>query len=846
MLADLHYSLRNFRKSPGFVAVAVMVLALGIGANTAIFSVVNAALLHALAFPDSARLVMLWEKNPQMGEFLAERMPPCLKNFFAWKDQSKSFEAMGVYRPANFNLTGGAKPEQIAGAKTSADLPDVLGVHPAIGRMYTGEECQPGHDRVAVISHALFEKRFGVNGQPLGATLRLDGDDYKIIGVWPADFHMPAMWGGMSQEKPGVWTPLDMRSDQPEAQWTNRNNFVYGRLKPGVRLQQASAEMTVIGKQQEQAFPEINKGFNVNVFPLSIEDVGPEMRSYVLLLQGAVGFVLLIACANVANLMLARAIGRRKELAVRLALGATRWRLMRQMFTESILLSIAAGVLGILLAMWGIQAIGALAPPDSSHLHNLHLDPWTLEFTLAVALITGIIFGLAPAFDAGRRNVNEALTQGGRSGSSGISARYRGALVAGEVALAMMLLVGAGLLIRTVQAMVGADQGFRRDHLLTFVFQLNDEKYSDEKYSGEKYSGEKYSGEKYSGEKYSGEKYSGEKYSGEKYSKPEQAAGFCAELLNRVSALSGVTSASLTSGLPMQNLRVETYSVDGAPAPTVSPATDVRTVDDNYFHTMMIPLVRGRAFTRQDAEDLKAAPVIVINQAMAKTAWPGRDPIGRSLKLNDKSRAVIGVVADVRQLGPASPVSPEVYFPSRSYTAMALVVRTAQDPMALAKPISQQIWAIEKDQPITTIRTMDDSLREWTADKRFVMSLLVAFAGLALLLAAAGIYGVLAYSVSQRTREIGIRMAIGASAGDVLAMVVREGLILAAIGVAIGLAGAFALTRLLQDLIFGVTATDPWTFGGGVAVLGIAALAASLIPARRAASLSPLEALRDE
>jgi putative ABC transport system permease protein len=806
MLADLRYSLRNFRKSPGFVAVAVMVLALGIGANTAIFSVVNAALLHALAFPDSGRLVMLWEKNPQMGDFLAERMPTCLRNYFAWRDQAKSFEAMGAYETIQFVVTGGDKPELMEGAKTSADLPDLLGVHPAIGRMYTAEECQPGRDHVAVIGHALFEKRFGGNPDALGKTIRFRKEEYKIIGVWPADFNMPGIWEGLDQRKPQVWVPLNMNRDQSASDLVARDKFIYARLKPGASLQQASAEMTVIGKLQEQAFPDINKGFNVNVFPLSIEDVGPQMRRYVLLLQGAVGFVLLIACANVANLMLARAIGRRKELAVRLALGATRWRLMRQMFTESVLLSLTAGVLGMLLAMWGIQAIGALAPPDSSHLHDLHLDPWTLAFTLVVASITGIIFGLAPAFDAGRRNVNEALVQGGRSGSSGISARYRGALVAGEVALALMLLVGAGLLIRTVQAMVGADQGFRRDHLLTFVFQLNDEKYS----------------------------------------KPESAAGFCAELLNRVAALSGVASASLSSGLPMQNLSVQSYSVDGAPTPPAAPMTDARTVDENYFHTMMIPLVRGREFTRQEAEDLKGAPVIVINQTMAKTAWPGHDPLGRALKFGDKSRAVIGVVADVRQLGPESPVSPEVYFPSRSYTAMALVVRTAQDPMALAKPISQQIWAMEKDQPITTIRTMDDSLREWTADKRFVMSLLIAFAALALVLAAAGIYGVLAYSVSQRTREIGIRMAIGASASDVLAMVVGEGLVLAAIGVAIGLAGAFALTRLLEGLIFGVKATDPWTFAGGVAVLGIASLAASLIPARRASSLSPLEALRDE
>ncbi len=805
MLADLRYSLRNFRKSPGFVIIAAMVLALGIGANTAIFSVVNAVLLHALPFPAPDRLVMVWEKNPQLTNILAEHVPTCLKNFFAWKQQAKSFEAIGIYEQTSVTLVGADKPEQIEGAKTSADLPDILGVRPAIGRMYTAKECEPGNDHVAVISHALFEKRFGANRQALGTTIRLGADDYTIIGVWPADFHMPALWGGLDQRKPVVWTPLNMREDQPKDAMVNRNKFIYARLKSGVSLDQARAEMTVIGKQQEDAFPDVNKGFNVNVFPLASEDVGADMRRYVLLLQGAVGFVLLIACANVANLMLARAIGRRKELAVRLALGATRWRLMRQMFTESLLLSIAAAAVGLLLAYWGLAAIGALAPPDSAHLHDLHLDPWTLAFTLAIALLTGLIFGLAPAFDAGRRNVNEALTQGGRSGSAGISARYRGVLVAGEVALALMLLVGAGLLIRSVRAMLSADQGFRRDHLLTLQISLPDAKYS----------------------------------------KPEQAAAFCRELLDRASSLAGVKSASLVSGLPMQNLQEQSYSVEGAPTPAVSPITIVRTIDENYFRTMAIPLLRGRGFTRQDADDEKSN-VIIISQTMAKTAWQGQDPLGHALKLHDHVLTVIGVVGDVRQLGPERPIDPEVYFPSRRYTTMTLVARTAQDPLALTTAISKQVWAIDKDQPISEIRSMDDSLNEWTADKRFVMVLLAVFAALALVLAAAGIYGVLAYSVSQRTREIGIRMAIGAKASDVLGMVVREGLMLATIGVVIGLAGAFALTRLLEGLIFGVKATDPWTFAGGVAVLGLASLAASLIPARRASSLSPLEALRQD
>jgi putative ABC transport system permease protein len=805
MLADLRYSLRNFCKSPGFVAVAVLVLALGIGANTAIFSVVNASLLHALAFPDADRLVMVWEKNPQLTDMLAERVPACLKNFFAWKTQSKSFEAMGIYQSVNFTLTGGDKPEQIEGAKTSADLPDIFGLRPVIGRTYVAEEGEPGSNHVAVISHALFEKRFGGNSQALGTMIRLGGEEYKIIGVWPADFHMPALWGGMDQKKPSIWTPLDMRTNQPDDAWTNRDKFVYARLKPGVRLDQVRAEMTVIGKRQEQAFPNVNKGFNVSVFPLASEDVGEDTRGYILLLQGAVGFVLLIACANVANLMLARAIGRRKELAVRLALGATRWRLMRQMFVESMSLSTAAGALGLLLAYWGISWIGSLAPEDAAHLHDLHLDLWTLVFTVVVALLTGIVFGLAPAFDAGRRNVNDALTQGGRSGSSGISARYRGALVAAEVALALMLLVGAGLLIRTVRAVLSADQGFRRDHLLTVILRLPEEKYG----------------------------------------KHEQSLAFCRELLDRVTPLPGVRSASIASGLPMQDLSEASFNVDGAPKTEPEKIADYRGVDENYFTTMGIALLRGRGFTRAETEIDKPGP-IVINQAMAKKVWPGQEPLGKRIRTGENTREVVGIVADVNQLGPETPVNSEIYFPGRALTTMTLVVRTATDPTQLAKPISEQIWAIDKNQPLGPIRTMDASLNEWASEKRFVMVLLATFAGLALLLAAAGIYGVLAYSVSQRTREIGIRMAIGATAGNVLRMVVREGMILTSIGLAVGLAGAFALTRLLQGLVFGVSTMDAATFIGGVAVLAIASLAASWLPARRAAGLEPLAALREE
>ena len=811
MLQDLRFAVRSFRKSPGFTLIAVLVLALGVGANTAIFSVVDAVLLRALPFRDPARLVMVWEANPALGGFLAERLPVALKNYLAWQAQSRSFISISVFKDDAVSLLGGDKPERIQAGLASSSFFGVLGVAAHLGRTFSESEGDRGDARVVVLTDGLYKRRFGSNPRILGTTVTLSGKDHTVIGVLPAGFHLPAFWEGMDQKKPELWVPLNTAPNQPEDRLVERQGFVFARLKPGVSLNQARAEMKVIANGLQLQLPDLDKGFSASIFPLAVEDVGPSLRQNVLVLQFAVGFVLLIACANVANLLLTRASGREKELAIRMALGAGRHRIIRQMLSESLLLSIAGGACGLVLGYWAIRFIETVAPADIHNLHEMQMDPLVLGFTLVLVLLTAVVFGLAPSLHAASQNVNASLGHGGRAGIGGQS-KLKGLLVISEVALALILLIGAGLMIRSVRALMAVDPGFKAVGLLKMQIAL----------------------------------------SPPKYPKPDDARTFGRRLTEAVEALPGVRAVAIAGGLPMQNIRLTSFDIEGAPpaAESARPRSDYQFVTENYFQTKGSRIVRGRTFTRAEAEESEPR-VIVISESLAKQYWSGQDPIGRAILVpqghGKKIRlGIIGIAADTHQMGLDTASRPELYRPSRSFNDFSLVVRCAGNPMQFAPTITKQVYAIDKDQPVTDITTMDEIVRGSGDDRRFTMTMLSVFSGLALVLASVGLYGVLAYSVAQRRREIGIRMALGAKAEDVVRLVVGQGLWLTLIGIGIGLAGAFALTRLMESLIFGVSAADPATFGLISAGLTAVALVASYLPARRAAKIDPMEALRTE
>jgi len=813
---DLKYAVRTLCKSPGFAAAAVLTLALGIGANTAIFSVINAVLLNsrplgALREPD--RLVMIWEKNPALPGFVAARVTVCLKNYLAWKQQTRSFEGMALYGTTNFALTaradgGNLKPQLVSGARASADFFPLLGIQPRLGRGFTAEEMQPGKGGVAIIGDDLYRGRFGGDPRIVGKRVLANGLDYEIVGVLPPGFNLPAMREGFDQNYPEMWIPLSAVSGGQDQE--QRSYYVFGRLQRSASLEQVRAEMNVVAERLLQSDPKLNTGFGANVFPLAVEDVNPILRRSLMVLQAAVGFVLLIACANVANLLLTRAVGREREVAIRVALGASRLRMLRQTLTESLLLSGFGGAAGLLLAHWALRLFSGVAPEDTHGFHELRIDPLVLGFTILAAMLAGLLFGLAPALHAVRQSVNQALGRGVRSGG-GASNRLRGALVVLEVALSLVLLIGAGLMIRGLGSLLSVDLGFRPDHLLKMRIALPESKYSK-----------------------------------------ERTAVFGDRLLEGVRALAGVQSASLAEGVPMQSVAIGPYGLEGVPGkPNQAPLAMISAVREGYFETLGIKLLRGRAFTRQDVtSDRRPAPV-VVNELFARQNWPNQEAIGKVVLLPDgkggQSRcSVIGIVASTRQMGPDSESRAEIYLPESEFRTPMLLVRTAGAPLAMLPAIEKQVWEIDKDQPVHDADSMESVLREWTSQRRFTMAVLAAFAGVALVLAGVGLYSVLAYSVSLRTREIGVRVAVGADPRSVARLVVGQGLALTLIGIAVGLAGAFALTRLMASLVFGVSATDPVTFAAVALLLVAVAVAASYLPARRAARIDPMEALRAE
>ncbi len=801
LLQDLRYGFRMLVKNPGFTLVAVVTLALGIGANTAIFSVVNGVLLRPLPYPDADRLVSLQAVNPAQGIRASNISPP---DFADWKNQSQIFEDMTAFVTGGAILSGGNEPERVPAAYVSASFFSVLGIQPAMGRGFLAEEDRAGNDTVAIISHGLWQRRFGANPNVIGNKVIIGGEASTVIGVMPADFEF--------MQPVDVLAPLAV--EMTKERRDNRYLQVLARLKPGVPLEQAQSQINTVTGRLSQSYAETNANWGARLTPLHqlmVADVRPGL----LLLLGAVGFVLLITCANVANLLLARAAARHKEIAVRAALGASRLRVVRQLLTESILLSTVGGGLGLLLGIWLTDLLVSISPANTPRLEMVGIDSRVLLLTLAVTFLIGLLFGLAPAWQASRINLNEALKEGGRTFSEGWRRnRMRKALVIAEVALSLMLLVGAGLLIKSFLLLRETNAGFSPDHLLTMRISLPSLKYKEKK----------------------------------------QKAEFFQRLTESAAALPGVESAGAVLSLPLGG---SNYSVGRSFIPEGRPLTPEESINASYvvatpgyFHTMKIPLVGGRPFTAQDREE--TTKVVVINETLARRHFPGESAIGKRIKIwrdEDFPREIIGVVGDTKTGALEGEASPQMYVPhaqDSSWGGLSLVVRTSGTPSALTPAVRGVVLSIDPDQPVFNIKTMDDIVAASVATRRISMLLLSGFAGLALLLAALGVYGLISYSIAQRTHEIGLRMALGAQARDVLVLVLRQGMSLVLIGVGIGLAAAFALTRVMSSLLYEVSASDPVTFIGVALLLIFVALVACLIPARRAMKVDPMVALHYE
>ena len=801
--SDITYAIRNLWKRPGFTLIAVLTLALGIGANTAIFSAINALLLKPLPFPELDRVIAIWDKSPSRGY---DHNEVTFANYLDWQAQNQSFEQLALYRWWNANLAGIDPPERIQGFLVTANYLDALGMKPILGRNFLPEENQPGKDGVAIISHSLWQRRF--NGDPniINKTITTNAVVRTIVGVTPEHFNYPK--GGE------VYGPLAITPEMVKNRRTH-TFYVVGRLKPGVTIAGAQSDIDNITARLEQQYPEDNKGWGATVYPI----VADTVRGYDTALwvsMAAVAFVLLIACANVANLMLARASGRQREIALRAALGASRWRIVRQLLTESVIVALIGGVLGVLVAFWGIDALRAANPGNAARFapgwHQLGLNFTVLAFTLGLSLFSGIVFGLAPALQVSKPNLNDSLKEGSRQ-TSGRSHGLRSSLVVFEVALSLVLLVGAGLALRTFLALIKTDPGFNPENLLTMNLMLPAAKYTDE---------------------------------------PKRVA-FYSDLIQRMKSTPGVESAAAVSHLPLGGSNAsDAYLVEGE----VEPPRDqenlarYRVCTPDYFQTMGIRVVRGRAFTDQDKAG--GPLVVIVNEALARKHWPNGDAVGKRLRSYgplDKAPwyEIVGVIRDVKhELN--IPVTPEFYFPHAQdvWSGMALVARTSVDPASVASALRQQVWAIDKDQAVFDVHTMNE-VRAISIGMYSTGSVMLGiFAGVALLLASVGIYGVMAFAVSQRTQEIGIRMALGARALDVLTLVIKHGMKLAVLGIAIGLVGSWALTRFMKGLLFGVEPTDLLTFSLVSLFLLGAAFLACYLPARRATKVDPLVALRYE
>jgi putative ABC transport system permease protein len=806
LIQDLRYGARTLLKQPGFTLIAVLTLALGIGANTAIFSVVNAVLLRALPYREAQQLVTVWEKSQRREQNVIN-----LGNFFDWQAQNTVFEGMAAFADYRTNLTGSGDPVELPAQVATDNLFNVLGVTPMLGRTFTPEDAKPGQDTVVVLSYGLWQRQFGSDPNIVGRKITLNNNENTVIGVLPPAFKWHIQKNSLTSQPAELWVPWAI-SEQMKLR-RGRFATAVARLKPGVSLAQARADMDTIAGRLREQYKEFNTGWGVTVVPLREQFAG-ELRPALRVLMGAVGFVLLIACANVANLLLARAAVRQKEIAVRTALGAGRGRIIRQLLTESLLLSLLGGAAGALLAWWGTTALVSLSPPELGALKEIELSAPVLGFTFAVALLTGVLFGLVPALEASNLKLSETLKEVGRAlTGSTRSQRLRSALVVGEVALALVLLIGAGLLIRSFMRLQAQETGFNAENVLTMRVSLP----------------------------------------GSRYNEDPKRINFFTQAVAQMQALPGVEAAGVINFLPFAGLGSATnFEIEGRPKPLPGQGlgTGVSVADQHFFHTMQIPLKRGRLFTEQEVKEMRH--VVVINEALARKFFPNEEPLGQRLIISMKNENVpteiIGIVADVKHTQLDKPADPMSYWPIAElpYNAMTFVLRTRGEPQNVAAAARQVIQNLDPQQPVADVRTLESILGNSLARQRFNTLLLAIFAAVALVLSAIGIYGVLAYAVTQRTHEIGIRAALGASGADILRLILRQGMRLALLGVAVGLVAALALTRLVKSLLFELSATDPLTFGAITLLLLAVAGLACWLPARRAAKVDPLVALRYE
>ncbi len=810
---DFRHSLRMLRKSPLFTVITAVSLALGIGANSSIFSVINAVMLRPLPYREPERLVMVWEHHFKSGRDQARVAP---NNFLEWRKNNRVFEEIAaLFTLGQKTLSGAGAPEQVRCHQVSADFFPLLGVQPALGRTFSQKEDlphivekqeAPHGDRVVILSHGLWQRQFGGDTGVLGKTVHLDRQSHSVIGVLRPGFQF-------MDQPADVWIPLGLDPAKDYLAVFGRFLLVPARLKAGVTLDQAREEMNIIAGQLRQHQPVFNAGWGVNIVHLDKLVIG-DIRLTLLILLGAVGFVLLIACANVANLRLAQAAAREKEIAIRAALGASRPRIIRLLLTENLVLALLGGVLGLLLAFWLVKLLVALGPTNIPRLAEINLDGMVLGFTLFVSLLAGIVSGLAPAWHASKLDLNEALKEGGRSAMSGARGnRLRSIFIVAEIALALVLLIGSGLMIRSFLRLQATRPGFDTQNLLTMRLLLPMPAYFEHK----------------------------------------KRTTFFEQAIQRIGALPGVRSASVVNVLPFSGQAMTAFfMIEGRHSPDAldKPRVDIRAVSSNYLRTMGIPLLMGRDFTERDITEADAK-VVIINETMARRFWPNENPLGRRIIINRPETPpdeIIGVVSDVKNSDFETEIMPTVYWPHHSWPSPfgAVLVRTTGDPMSLNAAVTREISSLDPEQAIADVRTMEQVLWSSVARPRFNTLLLTVLAAVALVVAAMGIYGVISYTVTQRTHEFGIRIALGAQTRDVLKLVVKHGMMLTLIGVGVGLAASYALTRVLSGLLYGVKPTDPATFIGITILLFAVALLACFVPARRATKLDPVETLRSE